>query len=81
MSTVDELRSVLADDRRRTVERVRGWLADAPGQPVELTEEERLLDLRLSTIRGAGLGGQVVTDGDRLVYASLYARQDAPQPV
>ena len=80
VSTVDELRSALADDRRRTVEQVRGWLADAPGQPVELTEEERLLDLRLSTVRGAGLGGQVVTDGDRLVYASLYARQDAPQP-
>jgi hypothetical protein len=40
-------------------------------------EEERYLDLRLSTVEGAAVAGQVVNDGDRLVYASLFATQIA----
>ena len=52
---------------------VGGWLARAGWQPADLVEEERYLDLRLSTVAGEGVGGQVVTDGSRLVYASLFA--------
>jgi hypothetical protein len=78
VSTMDELKAVLDADRRAFADQVRGWLADAYGEPTELVEEERFLDLRLSTVRGAGLGGQLVTDGRRLVYASVFAR--APQP-
>lgn len=36
-------------------------------------EEERYLDLRLSTVTGKGLAGQVVGENDRLVYASVFA--------
>jgi hypothetical protein len=75
VSTVDELRAALAADREAVTERTFGWLTDAGWESVKLTEEERFLDLRLSTVRGRGVGGQVVTDGDRLVYASLFARQ------
>jgi hypothetical protein len=54
---------------------VAAWLAEAARRPAELTEEERFLDLRLSTVHGDALGGQVVTDGGRLVYASVFARE------
>ncbi|MEU6040259.1 DUF6569 family protein [Actinomadura sp. NPDC047616] len=68
-----ELRAALDRDRAARIAQVAGWLADVPTGPVELTEEERYLGLRLSTVTGAHLAGQVVTDGDRAVYASLFA--------
>jgi hypothetical protein len=74
VSTMDELAAALDTDRRAFVDRVRGWLAEASREPAELVEQERFLDLRLSTVHGAGLGGQLVTDRDRLVYASVFAR-------
>lgn len=80
VSTVDQLRSALHGDRQATAEQVHGWLADAPWQSVELTEEERFLDLRLSTLASEQVGGQLVSDGERLVYASLYDRGLAPLP-
>jgi hypothetical protein len=74
-STVEELRVALETDRRAVTEEVRAALADAPWQPTELVEQERFLDLRLSTVQGAGLAGQLVNDADRLVYASIFARE------
>jgi hypothetical protein len=72
--TLDGLRVALAESRRATVEQVHGWLAQAPWRPAELVEEERYLGLRLSTVADGPFGGQLVTDDERLVYASLYAR-------
>ncbi|MEU9873221.1 DUF6569 family protein [Actinomadura sp. NPDC048021] len=68
------LRAALDRDRSARLTEIGGWLADLPTGPVELREEERYLDLRLSTVTGAHLAGQIVTDGDRTVYASLFAR-------
>ena len=68
------LRAALERDRSARLTEIGGWLADAPTGPVELREEERYLDLRLSTVTGPHLAGQIVTDGDRTVYASLFAR-------
>jgi hypothetical protein len=79
VSTVDELRTALAADRRARTERVWAWLADSPWRGAEQTEEERFLDLRLATVNGDQVGGQVVTDADRLVYASVYSREFAAQ--
>ena len=82
--TLDGVRAALERRRRRVAEQVGEWLARAAwglgepgaggslGELVEV-EEERYLDLRLSTVTGAAAGGQVVTDGSRLVYASLFA--------
>jgi hypothetical protein len=75
VSTVDDLRSALDSDRRARAERVSAWLDDSSWLDVEQTEEERFLDLRLSTMAGDRIGGQVVTDGSRLVYASVYTRE------
>jgi hypothetical protein len=74
VDTLEGLRTALAESRRATVEQVHGWLAQAPRRPAELVEEERYLGLRLSTVVDGPFGGQLVTDGERLVYASLYAR-------
>jgi len=75
VSTVEELRCALETERRVLLDGVHEALASAPWQPAELVEQERYLDLRLSTVDGAGLAGQLVTDADRLVYASVFARE------
>jgi hypothetical protein len=80
-STVDELRAALVADRRAVADEVRGWLAGAAWDVAERVEEERFLDLRLSTVVGERVGGQIVTDGERLVYASLFSRELAVQSV
>ncbi|GAA4135665.1 ARPP-1 family domain-containing protein [Actinomadura keratinilytica] len=76
-TSLSELRAALDRDRAARIAQIAQWLADVPTGPVELTEEERYLGLRLSTVTGDHLSGQVVTDGDRAVYASLFA----PWPV
>jgi hypothetical protein len=75
VSTLDELRTALAEDRRVAAEQTTRWLAEAPWQATGIEETERFLDLRLSTVHGDGVAGQVVTDGQRLVYASLFSRE------
>jgi hypothetical protein len=67
------LRAALERSRAEALEQVRGWLAQAPLEPLELREEERYLDLRLSTVSSPHMAGQVVTDQSRLVYASLFS--------
>lgn len=71
--TLDGLRAALADRRRGVAAEVREWLTRAAWRPGEPVEEERYLGLTLSTVDGGGAAGQIVTDGDRLVYASLFA--------
>ncbi|MEV0380443.1 DUF6569 family protein [Nonomuraea sp. NPDC050643] len=68
------LRAELARDRAARLAEVATWLP-AVGGDVGLVEEERYLDLRLSTLTGDGLAGQVVTEHGRPVYASVFARR------
>ncbi|WUI03356.1 hypothetical protein OHR68_16590 [Spirillospora sp. NBC_00431] len=72
------LRGALERDRAARLAEIGGWLAAAPAGPAELHEEDRYpaagRDLRLSTVTAPHLAGQIVTDGDRTVYASLFAR-------
>jgi hypothetical protein len=76
-STVDELVAAREAQLRAELARVRVCVDEAGRAWVdpEVTEEERYLDLRLSTVVGAGVAGQIVSDGARPVYASLFARQ------
>ncbi|GAA3212575.1 ARPP-1 family domain-containing protein [Nonomuraea helvata] len=67
-----ELRAELARDRAARQTEVASWLP-APDGDVRVVEEERYLDLRLSTMTGGGLAGQVVSEHGRPVYASLFA--------
>ncbi|MCF6475027.1 hypothetical protein FAF44_42645 [Nonomuraea sp. MG754425] len=68
------LRAELARDRAARLAEVVSWLP-APAGDVRLVEEERYLDLRLSTLTGGGLAGQVVTEHGRTVYASVFAAE------
>jgi hypothetical protein len=68
-----ELRAALDHHRAARIAEIADWLAATPTGPVDVLEEERYLNLRLSTVTGAHLAGQIVTDGDRVVYASLFA--------
>ncbi|TDB72166.1 hypothetical protein E1264_42015 [Actinomadura sp. KC216] len=72
------LRGALERDRAARLAEIGRWLADAPAGPADLHEEDRYpaagRDLRLSTVTAPHLAGQIVTDGDRTVYASLFTR-------
>ncbi|WP_283137543.1 ARPP-1 family domain-containing protein [Rhizohabitans arisaemae] len=70
-SGLAELRELLRSDRAARTEEVASWMPK-PTRKVELVEQERYLDLRLSTVTGGGLTGQVVTEHGRPVYASLF---------
>jgi hypothetical protein len=68
-----ELRAELARDRADRPAEVASWLPGPEAMKWRVTEEERYLDLRLSTVIGDRLAGQVVTRDGRTVYASLFA--------
>ncbi|HEU4325068.1 MAG TPA: DUF6569 family protein [Roseiflexaceae bacterium] len=72
-TSLAELRGALERHREAQLEQVRSWLAQAPVEPLALQEEDRYLDMRLSTVSGPHLSGQVVTEHERVVYASLFA--------
>jgi hypothetical protein len=71
--SLDGVRAALQRRRHSVADEVGQWLARAAWRPGDLVEEERYLDLRLSTVVADAVAGQVVTDGSRLVYASLFA--------
>ncbi|QLY33205.1 ARPP-1 family domain-containing protein [Nocardia huaxiensis] len=71
VADLTHLRAALERDRARAAAEVLSWM---PAQaPIQTVEEERYLDLRLHTVTGGGLTGQLVGEHDRLVYASLFA--------
>ncbi|MFC5823918.1 ARPP-1 family domain-containing protein [Nonomuraea insulae] len=72
VASLAELRAELVRDRAARLAEVASWMP-APVGDVRLVEEERYLDLRLSTLTGDGLAGQVVTEHGRPVYASIFA--------
>jgi hypothetical protein len=72
---LDGLRTALTRRRASVAGEVERALAEVTWQHAELAEEERFLDLRLSTVHGETVGGQVVVDDQRLVYASLFTRE------
>jgi hypothetical protein len=74
-ATLAELRGALDRDRAARLTGIAARLAAAAlDEAADVQEEERYLDLRLSTVTGPHLAGQVVTDGGQAVYASLFAR-------
>jgi len=74
-SSIAELRASLTERRREKAERTYASLGASlpPRTQTTITEEERYLDLRLSTIDAPLFKGQLVEEEDRLVYLSLFA--------
>ncbi|WP_306359728.1 ARPP-1 family domain-containing protein [Nocardia sp. CC227C] len=59
---------------RSRAERDHAVLARLPAAgDLAAVEEERYLGLRLHTVTGSGLAGQVVSESGRVVYASIFA--------
>jgi hypothetical protein len=76
--TATDLVSLRAQVQQRRTEadaEVRRALAEIPRATLELVEEERLLDLKLSTAQNDQFAGQVVSRGGSTVYASIAARR------
>jgi hypothetical protein len=74
-STLDELgaaRFALAASR---LGEVRGWIDAANWTAPTVVEEDRYLHLRLCTVDGERVAGQVVLADERPVYASLFAKE------
>ncbi|WP_242909821.1 ARPP-1 family domain-containing protein [Actinomadura terrae] len=73
-----ELRGALDRDRSdrlaRLTRQITTQITGPATGPLHLQEEDRHRTLRLSTLTAPHLAGQIVTDGDRAVYASLFAR-------
>jgi hypothetical protein len=75
----DDLEAIeahLVAERQVRSQRLWGALEALPAQGFELREEERFLDHQLATVEGSDFAGQVVREGDELVYASLFSRAE-----
>jgi hypothetical protein len=78
-ATIAELRSSLIERRRAATAKTLSAIGRSLASPQDaatattITEEERFLDLRLSTVEAPLFKGQVVEEEDRLVYLSLFA--------
>ena len=76
-ASLTDLRRKLSELREIRLNRVRQWLAATPVEQFRQQEEERYLELKLTTALGVNFAGQYVEDNGELVYLSLAAR---PQP-
>jgi ARG/rhodanese/phosphatase superfamily protein/ARPP-2-like protein len=74
-ASLEELKKELAQSRQTFRRQLFHTLENMPTERFEIEEEERFLDLNLSTTIGRNYAGQIVQQNDRLVYASVFARK------
>lgn len=75
VSTLDGLVAARTAEVAGRAAEVRGWIDAADWSAPAAVEEERYLHMRLCTVDGERVAGQVVLADDRPVYASLFARE------
>lgn len=75
VSTLDELVALREAEAAERAAEVRGWIDAANWSAPTVAEEERYLHMRLCTVDGERVAGQVVLADDRPVYASLFAKE------
>jgi len=75
VSTLDELVAARAAQAAERAGEVRGWIDAANWSAPSVVEEDRYLHMRLCTVDGEHVAGQVVLAEDRPVYASLFAKK------
>lgn len=71
---LSELKAELQQRRHEAQAAIQQTLERTPLEQFEWQEEEQFLSLRLSTVDGLNFAGQLVTDEDALVYASIFAK-------
>jgi len=71
IGSLDELETIIADLAHQADERARELVRELLDEPLDLTREETTEGLVTETIRQGRFTGQLVRDGERIVYASL----------
>ncbi|MCP4129464.1 MAG: hypothetical protein GY754_00470 [bacterium] len=74
-SNLAELKESLFQSRKDTALSVENMLRHPPKKSLSFKEEERYTNLVLSTVTNKFFSGQVVFDGETLIYASIFARK------
>ena len=75
VSSLDELESVIAEIARQEDERTKATVRELLDEQLSLTRDESTAGLSIETVQPGRFTGQVIRDGDRIVYASLPATQ------
>ena len=73
IGSLDELETVVAEIARQEDERTKATVRELLDEPLALTQDETTEGLTVETIRPGRFAGQVIRDGERVVYASLPA--------
>lgn len=71
VSSLDELESVIAEIANREDERAKATVRELLAEPLTLSQDEAMAGLSIETVQSDRFTGQVIRDGERIVYASL----------
>lgn len=73
IGSLDELESVIAEIARQEDERAKATVRQLLDEQMTLTRDESAAGLSIETVAAGRFTGQVIRDGERIVYASLPA--------
>lgn len=73
IGSLDELETVVAEIASQEDERAKSTVRELLDEPLALTQDETTEGLTIETIQPGWFAGQVIRDGERVVYASLPA--------
>jgi hypothetical protein len=73
IGSLDELESVIAEIARQEDERAKATVRELLDEQLTLTRDESTAGLTIETVQPGRFTGQVIRDGERIVYASLPA--------
>ena len=73
IESLDELELLIADIARHEDEQTRSIVRELLDEPLTLDHEESIVDLMIETATSNHLAGQVIREGETVVYASLPA--------
>lgn len=73
INSLDELESAIAEIAHQEDERTKAIVRELLDEPLPLTRDESEAGLTIETVQPGRFTGQVIRDGERIVYASLPA--------
>jgi hypothetical protein len=73
IGSLDELESVIAEIARQEDERAKATVRELLVEQLSLTHDDSTAGLSIETVQAGRFTGQVIRDGERIVYASLPA--------